>query len=104
MFETLVSALADTYGLKVDWRRPTGGGRAAVYLRDYGLVDDADYVEAFFAHDRVMEGGTGHVVEAALNRDKRVYGWVVTEGGRVERVGEIEPPLPGSEQAWRVDR
>jgi hypothetical protein len=55
------------------------------------MVEAADYVEAYFRQDTVMTGGTGHVVEAAIAKDRRVYAWFVDASGRVERVGELEP-------------
>lgn len=90
-FETVAAELAKTNGHVVRWMMPRDSGRSAVYKRDYELVESADRVEAYFAVDRVMEGGTGHVVEAAMARECPVYAWAVDHGGLVERVGEIEP-------------
>lgn len=90
-FEAIVAELAKANGHVVRWMQPRESGRSAVYKRDYELVEAADRVEAYFAIDRVMEGGTGHIVEAAMARECPVYAWSVDTGGLIERVGEIEP-------------
>lgn len=92
-FESVVVELAKAHGLVVRFCQPDGNDRAAVYRRDYELVEAADEIEAYFAVDRVMEGGTGHVVEAALARDRQVFAWSTDEHGHVVRVGEFEPAL-----------
>lgn len=91
-FERVVAAMARGMGIGVRMFAPPAGGRASNYLRDYEIVDEADSVEAYFTDERVMDGGTGHLVEAALNRDRSVRAWRLTPEGRVERVGDHEPP------------
>ena len=95
-FEASVEALALAAGHVVTYVRPALGGRAAVFRRDYEMVDRADIVEAYFRHDMVMDGGTGHVVDAAIKRDKPVRAWVATEEGSVDRVGELDPAFAES--------
>lgn len=89
-FEALVADLAVRTGRTVQFYEPQGDDRGAVYRRDYAFVEAATYIEAYFAPDRVMEGGTGHIVDAALARECPVFAWTVTPSG-IERVGEYEP-------------
>jgi hypothetical protein len=89
LFEATIARVADAIGLKVAWFTPEGSGREATFHRDYRMVESADQVIAYFDASRIMEGGTGHVVEAALVREIPVSAWSVTENG-VTRVGEIE--------------
>lgn len=91
LFEGVVVALAKQHDHMVWLCQPDGNGRAAVYKRDYELVENIDRLEAYFAPDRVMEGGTGHLVESAMARNIPVYAWTVSERGEVIRVGEFEP-------------
>jgi hypothetical protein len=101
IFERVVADLAAAAQITVQWREPKIGDRSTVYLRDYTMVDDSDYVEAYFPLGSIMEGGTGHIVDAALNREKRVYAWSVDAEGRVDRIGEIEPtPIDRYHEAW----
>jgi hypothetical protein len=83
------SQLAEQRAIKVEWFEPEQGGRNAVYDRDYALVGAADRVEAFFDDD-AMPGGTGHVVDAALARNRTVYAWKVLQYGELQRIGEWE--------------
>lgn len=99
-FESVVKELAQSMGIDVRLYPPQDGDRAANFRRDYAMVDDADCVEAYFTDERVMDGGTGHLVEACLNRDKPVRAWRLTPEGRVERVGDNEPPVERRDQAW----
>lgn len=89
-FERWVVELCDALDIPVRFCTPDSNDRSAVFRRDYEMVEAADYVEAYFSPDRIMEGGTGHVVEAALSREKAVYAWVFTNRGVAERVGEID--------------
>src|SRR5688572_4018229 len=52
-----------------------GPNRSDVYYRDFDLVSNVDRVIAFFRPDRLMEGGTGHVVYAALCKEVPVEIW-----------------------------
>lgn len=51
------------------------------YARDYRLVAEADELFAYFSEGKVMEGGTGHVVKAALEVGTKVTAYEVTSGG-----------------------
>lgn len=93
LVEQLISRLVENLPLNVRWFEPGEGGRGATYERDYAMVEAADYVEAYFGGDKIMEGGTGHVVEAAIASGVPVYAWAITEKG-IERVGEWERDEP----------
>lgn len=56
------------------------------FLRDIVLLDAVDEVVAFFDPERVMEGGTGHVVEVAIRIDKPCRAYTL-RNGRLEEVG-----------------
>lgn len=90
-FEKVASGIANALGYGVQFCVPDEGDRAAVFRRDYEMVEASDEVEAYFTTDTVMTGGTGHVVEAALARDVPVHAWEIDSAGKVNRVGEIEP-------------
>lgn len=91
LFESVVSVLAKKYGHVVVLCQPDGNDRASVYKRDYEMVENVDRLEAYFSQDSVMNGGTGHLVEAAMARSIPVYAWTLSEHGDVVRVGEYEP-------------
>lgn len=88
--EMLAKRLANMLGLLVEVYPPDEGpSRDTVFKRDYAMVERADHVFAYFWEDRVMEGGTGHLVEAAINRDIPTTAWAVNrENGRLTRVGD----------------
>lgn len=65
----------------------SGGQREANYQRDRKLVSESDRVEAFFAPQRVMSGGTGHIVEVALEMGKPVRAWTTDPDGELVLVG-----------------
>ena len=96
--ERLVESIATRMDRQVIKFSPTKGGRAAVFFRDYELVERASEVVAFFSPDRGMEGGTGHVVKAALDREVRVEAYSCQPDGRLEYLGaddgDITPNAP----------
>jgi len=65
------------------------GGPGAVFNRDREMVKRADLVLAFFAPGATMEGGTGHVVECAIDLAIPCYSWVVDRD--IVRAGEHDP-------------
>jgi len=87
--DSTAAELARVRGIGVEWFEPEPGGRNAVYDRDYAMVGAADRVEAFFEDDS-MPGGTGHVVDAALARNRTVYAWLVQGRGELIRIGDWE--------------
>jgi hypothetical protein len=85
--ESMALRMAQELSLPVAWHRPLNGGRAAVYDRDYSLIEMADRVMAFFREDRLMTGGTGHVVHAALTKGIAVEAWSLSPDGSLYSVG-----------------
>jgi hypothetical protein len=88
--ERFIQELAPKLGHGVQMYAPSGKGRAATFFRDYDLVDSSDGVYAFFAPEAEMEGGTGHVVQAALNRHKTVEAWTLDVHGHLVFIGSDE--------------
>ena len=96
--ERLVESIASRLDRQVIKFSPTKGGRSAVFFRDYDLVEGASEVVAFFSPDRGMEGGTGHVVKAALDRGVRVEAYSCQPDGTLEYLGsddgDVTPNTP----------
>jgi len=92
--ERLVESVAIRLDRSVIRFSPTKGGRSAIFFRDYDLVGGASEVLAFFSPEREMEGGTGHVVKAALDRGVKVNAYTCRPDGTLEFLGsdEGEPP------------
>ena len=79
--EQAACALAIQEGRKVLFVAPRGSGRDATFRRDYELVEGACQVHAFFPRGSFMEGGTAHVVHAAVQKGIPVAAWDVDEHG-----------------------
>lgn len=77
MVEAAASVMATVSDVPVTYFVPMSGGRAEVYHRDYRLVEEADQVFAFFSEGHALEGGTGHVVHAAMQKRVAVLAWEV---------------------------
>lgn len=92
-FEVFTQALCLQLGINFEWCQPDEGGREAVYLRDIEMVAKSDAVVAYFDADSVMTGGTGHVVEKAIDADKPVYAYAPSDQNRVDWVGGHEPAI-----------
>ena len=92
-----VEKLVESVGIRLDRRiirfSPTKGGRSAIFFRDYDLVGEASEVVDFFSPDREMEGGTGHVVKAALDRGVRVEAYSCQPDGTLVFLGSDEGDL-----------
>ena len=81
-FEAYVAELARLSGLEVQWCYPDRrGGREGTYVRDAHMVQMADHVIAFFTPETLMAGGTGHVVQKALDKEIPVSAYEVDEDG-----------------------
>lgn len=76
---------------------PSTNKRNGTYQRDYELVENAKGVLAFFAPDQEMEGGTGHVVQAALNKNIPVEAYRMNDDGRPELMGSDDGLVPGGD-------
>jgi hypothetical protein len=92
--EELAFGLANGSGRKGRIYRPDSaiGGKSSVYVRDFNLVEYAEKVYAFFTAENVMNGGTGHVVKAAIDRGVPVEAWYADEDGNLGYVGEEAGP------------
>jgi nucleoside 2-deoxyribosyltransferase len=87
-YEQAVAAICRMLGIEYEWRLPLPAqGRQATFYRDIQMVADSDAVIVFFAPDAIMEGGTAHLVEKALDQSVPVYAYSADEE-RVTRVGE----------------
>lgn len=87
--ESVAAQMATDLQLEVEMCfPPVGGGREGVLRRDYDMVERADRVIAYFSPERVMDGGTGHLVEAAINRDIPTEAWRLDVDGRLDRTGD----------------
>ena len=86
--EGLVIRLAGQLDKHVHVFKPTTGtGQKATYHRDNQMVAAVDGIYAFFPEDKVMEGGTSHVVEAALRDGVPVTAYSVATDGSIMEVG-----------------
>lgn len=93
--ERFVAEIAPELGRVVfRWRAETNK-RESIYKRDYDMVQAATSVLAFFAPDQEMEGGTGHVVQAALNKGTSVEAYRLAENGDPELLGSDEALIQG---------
>jgi hypothetical protein len=82
--------MAAQLGFAISWWPPEPGGREQNFLRDFAMVTDADRAEAFFDWEHPMEGGTAHLVEAAMMRGVPIYAWTIDPKGLLDRLGELE--------------
>jgi hypothetical protein len=87
--EQVAVEMAEAKGIPIERFASTEGGRAATYHRDYRLVEQSDRIVAFFLRGQEMEGGTGHVVEAAIKKGATVEAWALGDDGEVTAIGSI---------------
>lgn len=101
-FERLLYAVARQSGhLTTRWVLPDpAGGAGAAFNRDNEMVGLADLVLAFFDPEKPMTGGTGHVVETAIDRNVPVYSFTVggTEWTGAKRLGDHDQRALWQEQ------
>lgn len=76
---------------------PISNKKSDTFKRDYELVEGALGVLAFFAPDQEMEGGTGHVVQAALARDIPVEAYRMADSGHPELLGSDDGLIAGDQ-------
>jgi hypothetical protein len=91
-FERLIRHIVqESYHLEARWSIPDlDGGPGATFNRDNEMVSQADLVLAFFEPGHIMAGGTGHVVETAIDRGVPVYSFAQSHSS-LDRVGEHDP-------------
>jgi len=68
-----------------------GPARGGAFIRDLNLINDSDRIIAIFSPDKVMEGGTGHIVNKALDERKEVEAYTVDDSGELVLVGGYNP-------------
>lgn len=87
-----LAIMATELGLDVEWFEPDAAdGPGQTYSRDFRLIDGADNVIAYFDVNDPMEGGTGHVVDAAMGKGVQVTAYTLDEHGKLELLGEFDP-------------
>jgi hypothetical protein len=92
-FEQMVWIEANRLGFETKWWVPViGKGRAGTYERDIDMVAGADLVLGIFESDAIMEGGTGHVIEKAIDQNVPAVAYSL-DGTQLNRVGEHEPEV-----------
>jgi hypothetical protein len=89
--DAVVAGLCLMYGHPCEMYSMEGPSRGGAYVRDLNLINDADKIIAIFAPDRVMEGGTGHIVNKALDERKEVEAYTIDEQGELVLVGGNNP-------------
>lgn len=87
--ERLASSIATALGLPIHLFSSVTA-RSGVYHRDYDLVRGSTRVFALFSPLREMDGGTAHVVKAALDEGIPVEAWVLDEDGSLFYLGSDE--------------
>lgn len=93
-FETLLREIVRQYAWHLDirWMLPEpDGGPGATFNRDNEMVAMSDLVLAFFEPGHTMSGGTGHVVETAIDRNIPTYSFAMSEDSALTRVGDHDP-------------
>lgn len=84
--ERLASLICESLGVPVV-RYSAVSSRSGVFHRDYALVRSSSAVFAVFAPNRVMDGGTGHVIKAALDEEIPVEAYTVDDDGSLLMIG-----------------
>jgi hypothetical protein len=93
--EQLIADLCPTLGIDFEWCVPDSPGREGVFLRDVTMIERADALVVYFHPDHIMEGGTGHLVEKAMDRDTPTWAYTFSDEHGLERVGDISA-APGT--------
>lgn len=89
-FERMVWECCKELWLKPEWVMPNLElGKSANWYRDVDMVGRCDVVLTFFAQE-VMDGGTEHIVEKALDQRIPVYSYGLRDGQLI-RIGENDP-------------
>ena len=89
-FESMVASIAKGLKIEVVLCKPDPrGGREGTYVRDAHMAQMADQVLAFFAPHTLMAGGTGHVVEKAIDKERPVVAYEIDATG-LRWVGSID--------------
>jgi hypothetical protein len=91
-FERMIRVVVrESYHLEARWMMPEpDSGPGAAFNRDNEMVSLSDLVLAFFEPGQEMTGGTGHVVETAIDRGVPVYSFAQSRTS-LDRVGDHDP-------------
>jgi hypothetical protein len=89
--DQFVQAACEYMGREFTVYKMEGPSRGGAFVRDLALLNDADKVIALFAPDKVMEGGTAHIVNKALDERKEVEAYTVDDEGELVLVGGHNP-------------
>jgi hypothetical protein len=89
--DVMVEGLCLVYGHECKTYDMDGPSRGGTFVRDLSLIKDADKIIAIFAPDRIMEGGTGHIVNKALDERKEVEAYTIDDAGELVLVGGHNP-------------
>lgn len=73
------------------------------FERDRQMVDGSDRVIAFFPEETFMEGGTGHVVQCALEAEVPTEAWAQTASG-LQLVAESDEDHAWDPNHWLMTR
>ena len=84
--ESLAVLLSHAVGVPVVLYTPKEQ-RAGVYNRDIAMVRSSSSVFAVFSPQNVMDGGTAHVVKAALDAEVPVEAYTTDEEGSLVLIG-----------------
>ena len=89
--DQFVRATCEYLGREFTVYEVEGPARGGAFVRDLNLINGADKIIALFAPDKVMEGGTGHIVNKALDERKEVEAYTVDDNGDLVLVGGHNP-------------
>lgn len=79
---------------RIEWCVPeTGRNRTGTFVRDIAMVDRADAVVAFLTDDEDPLGGSGtaHVIQKAVDVDRPLFAYAVSDEG-LEWIGGTDAP------------
>lgn len=89
--DQFVRAACEYLGREYTVYEVDGPARGGSFVRDLNLINDSDRIIAVFDPERVMEGGTGHIVNKALDERKEVEAYTVDDSGELVLVGGYNP-------------
>lgn len=89
--DQFVRASCEYLGREFTVYKADGPSRGGAFLRDLNLIRDADRIIALFSPARIMEGGTAHVVNKALDEKKEVEAYTIDDTGELVLVGGHNP-------------
>lgn len=94
LLEANAVVLAVDRDINVQFFSPRESGRAGIYRRDYELVLAADEVVAYFDQGSEIDGGTWHVVHAAMQKGILCRAFTINQDGQTELLGSEDGESP----------